>query len=145
MKKIILSLFFGIFFISANAQTWHTNFKEAKEIASKKHEPIVLVFQGSDWCAPCIKLDKQVWSTGEFKKYAKDHYVMLQADFPKKKDHQLPQEQMEQNEKLAEKYNPHGYFPLVVVMDENGKVLGQTGYKNVSVDEFIDILDSFKS
>lgn len=145
MKKIILSLLLGIFFISANAQDWHTNFKEAKEIASKEDKPIVLVFQGSDWCAPCIKLDKKVWSTDDFKNYAKDHYVLLQADFPKKKDHKLPEAQVSQNEKLAEKYNPRGYFPLVVVLDENGKVLGETGYRNMSPQEYIKLLDSFKS
>lgn len=145
MKKLFLSLVLGIFFLSANAQHWHTNFKEAKEIAVKDHKPIVLVFQGSDWCAPCIKLDKQVWSTDKFQQYAQDHYVLLQADFPKKKDHQLPEAQQAQNEQLAEKYNPNGFFPFVVVMDENGKVLGQTGYKNVSPEEYIKILDSFKS
>ena len=92
MKKSfysILLLFLTI--LPLTAQEWQTDFDTAKEIASKENRPIVLVFQGSDWCAPCIKLDKQVFSTETFQLYAKDHFVMLEADFPKKKKNALPQ------------------------------------------------------
>ena len=46
---------------------------------------------------------------------------------------------------LAESYNKNGYFPLVVVLDENGKVLGSTGYKKMKPSDYIKILESFKS
>ncbi len=145
MKKLFFALVLSFVAFFANAQEWETDMTKAQQKASEDNKPIVLVFQGSDWCAPCIKLDKQVWSTDEFQQYAKDHYVMLQADFPKKKEHQLSEEQTAKNEKLAEKYNPNGYFPFVVVMDKNGKILGQTGFKNISPKEYISLLNSFKS
>ncbi|MGB5431260.1 thioredoxin family protein, partial [Eudoraea sp.] len=44
------------------AQDWQTDFERAKEMAKSGNKPIILVFQGSDWCAPCIKLDQQIWS-----------------------------------------------------------------------------------
>ena len=28
---------------------------------------IIIVFSGSDWCAPCIKLDKNIWQSDAFK------------------------------------------------------------------------------
>ena len=143
MKKFQTLLILLLFPIFMNAQEWQTDINDAQEIAKNDHKNIVLVFQGSDWCAPCIKLSKQVWETEEFKDYASENYVMLQADFPKKKEHRLPENQQAKNEKLAEKYNPNGYFPFVVVLDENGKVLGQTGYKNVSANEYIAILNKF--
>lgn len=145
MKKAYLIPVF-ILFISIttlNAQEWETDFTMAKENASEKHLPIILVFQGSDWCAPCIKLDKEVWSTQEFQNYAKNHFVMLKADFPRKKKNTLPAEQEEQNKKLAETYNKNGFFPFVVVMNEKGKVLGETGYKKLSAPEYIELLSSF--
>lgn len=126
------------------AQEWQTDFSHAKEIASQENRKIILVFQGSDWCAPCIKLDKEIWSSQEFIEYSKDHYVMLKADFPRKTKNALPAEQQEKNNRLAEKYNSNGYFPLVVVLDENGKVLGETGYKKMEPGEYIAMLDSFK-
>ena len=101
----------------------------AKELALKHEKNIILVFQGSDWCAPCIKLDREVWSTKEFQQLAKDRFVMLKADFPRKKGNKLPEEQEARNKALAAKYNPKGYFPYVVVLDATGKVLGQAGYE----------------
>ena len=128
---------------SVFGQEWQTDFNKAQQIAQEKHRPIVLVFQGSDWCAPCIKLDREVWSTDEFKKYAKDHYVMLQADFPRKKQNALPENQAKANAKLAEQYNKNGIFPFVVVMDAQGKVKGETSYKKMNPTAYIQLLDSF--
>jgi len=144
MKKLILtSILFLITSFSINAQEWLTDFDQAKKFANKKNQNIILVFQGSDWCAPCIKLDKEVWSTDEFKNYAKEHYIMLQADFPRRKKNKLETPQQLKNNKLAEKYNKQGFFPHVVVLNKNGVVLGRTGYKKVSPTAYIKILNSF--
>ena len=86
MKKHILTLLVILLPLKGViAQEWQTDFTKAKEIASKESKNIVLVFQGSDWCAPCIKLDREIWSTSKFKELSKDHFIMLQADFPRKK------------------------------------------------------------
>lgn len=143
MKKIILILIAAFAFTSAFSQEWQIDFDTAKALASKKQKPIILVFQGSDWCAPCMKLEREVWSTEEFKSYAKDHYVMLQADFPKRKKNALPETQQAHNNALAEKYNSKGFFPFVVVLDANGKVLGETGYLKTTPKDYIKHLNSF--
>jgi thioredoxin-related protein len=125
------------------AQEWQYDWNSALNIAAKEDKPIVLVFQGSDWCSLCIRLDREVWSTEWFSNYAKSHYVMLSADFPRKKANALSQGQADNNAVLAEKYNVNGIFPLVVIFDKNGKILGQTGYKNASPEEYVTILNSF--
>lgn len=146
MKNILFLTSMLIFFTATlKAQEWQTDFARASEMASRDHKPIILVFQGSDWCAPCIKLDREVWSTETFKKYAREHFVMLRADFPRKSKNALPKVQQEANAKLAEAYNKNGVFPLVVVLDEKGNVLGKTSYKKLSPDEYITLLESFKS
>lgn len=142
MKNYISILFF--FTISVfYAQNWQTNFEEAKVIAQKENKNIVLIFSGSDWCAPCMKLEKNIWMSEVFKAEAEKNWVTYKADFPKKKANQLAPELTEQNKKLAEKYNKGGSFPLVVLLDPNGKVLGMTGFKNVSAEEYIQLLHSF--
>ncbi|MDC6389671.1 thioredoxin family protein [Maribacter sp. PR1] len=141
--KILLVAIFLMGINFSFAQEWKSDFNVAKEIAKKENKPIILVFQGSDWCAPCIKLDREVWSTEEFKKYAKGHYVMLQADFPRKKKNALPETQAKANAKLASLYNQRGIFPFVVVLDENGEVKGETSYKKMNPKEYINLLDSF--
>ena len=144
MKKLFLTFIFAFALINLQAQTWQTDLSTAEKIAHKENKEILLVFQGSDWCAPCIKLDREIWSTEEFKSYAKDHYVLLKADFPKRSKNALSEEQQKKNNKLAETYNQKGYFPFVVLLDPDGKVLGETGYKNMSPQEYIKLLDSFK-
>ncbi|MEH6760500.1 thioredoxin family protein [Maribacter arcticus] len=144
MKKyILLVLFIATGMGSSFAQEWQTDLSTAKKIAVSKDLPIVLVFQGSDWCAPCIKLDREVWSTDEFKTYAKNHYVMLQADFPRRKNNALSPEQKNKNKALAEKYNKNGIFPFVVVMNGDGEVFGETSYKKLAPKEYIDEMNSF--
>jgi thioredoxin-related protein len=144
MKKYILALVITLVGIGSTiAQDWQTDFMKARDLAEKKEVPIVLVFQGSDWCAPCIKLDREVWSTAEFKAYAKDHFVLLQADFPRRKSNALAPEQTDKNKALAEKYNRNGIFPFVVVMDKTGKVLGETSYKKLTPKGYIAELNAF--
>ncbi len=144
MKKILSIVIVVLATITAiNAQEWQTDLANAKEIASTENKPIILVFQGSDWCAPCIKLDREVWSTEVFKKHAKNNFVMLQADFPRKKKNALPDAQSKANAKLAELYNKNGIFPFVVVLDSTGKVLGETGYKKTTPEDYIKKLTAF--
>lgn len=144
MKHIILAaLLFFIINSTLSAQEWLTDITIAKEQAIQENKPIILVFQGSDWCAPCMKLDREIWSTDVFKNYSKEHYVLLQADFPRRKQNKLSQAQEEANNKLAEIYNKKGIFPFVVVLDSSGKILGETGYKKLSPEKYIESLNSF--
>lgn len=143
IKNFIIAVML-LSFTCGYCQNWITNIDEAKALAQKENKNIVLVFSGSDWCAPCIKLDKNIWATDTFKQEAASNWILLKADFPKKKANALPEEQQKQNAALSDKYNREGNFPLVVVIDGNGKTLGKTGYKNISPAEYIALLHSFE-
>lgn len=118
------------------SQNWQANYQKAAEQARTEQKAMVVVFSGSDWCAPCIKLDRAVWQSEAFAK-ASENWVIYKADFPKKKQNQLPNELRVQNEKLAEKYNSNGIFPLVVMIQADGKVMGQLSYEAISADDYI--------
>lgn len=141
MKKYSILLFIVLSFTTF-AQEWHLDIDQAKNVAQKENHKIILVFQGSDWCAPCIKLDKQVWSTEEFKAYAKTNFEMVQVDFPRRKKNRLSKEQQAKNNSLAATYNPRGIFPFVVLLNKKGEKIGETGYKRMSVKEYIHHLSS---
>jgi thioredoxin-related protein len=138
---LILFLFIGII---GNAQNWKSTFEEAKEQALNENKNILLVFSGSDWCAPCIKLDKTIWQSDAFKTVANEKWVIYKADFPKKKENTLPVELATTNKNLAEIYNKSGNFPLVILLNNLGSILGMSGYKNVSPTEYIQIIQSFE-
>lgn len=129
--------------VLGSAQNWESSFEEALSISQGNNKPIVLVFAGSDWCAPCIKMERDIWQSKAFVSYSNEHYVLYKADFPRKKANKLPLEIKEQNKKLAELYNPKGHFPLVAVLNSKAEVLGNTGFKKLSPDQYISLLNSF--
>lgn len=141
--KFIIGLVFFTFF--AYSQNWESNFENAKARAAKENKNMILVFSGSDWCAPCMKLDKVVWQSDIFKSDSEKNWVIYKADFPKKKANQLTEEKTKENKQLAEKYNIEGSFPLVVMFDKNAKVIAMTGYKNISAEDYVKLLHSFEN
>lgn len=141
MNKLVYALF--LFTSISFGQEWNTNFETAKAEATANNQHIILVFSGSDWCAPCMKLEREIWDTEAFKSYAKENYTLLKADFPRRKKNKLSKTLQSQNEQLAERYNPNGYFPLVVVLDKTGKQLGELGYKKTTPEAYIKLLNAF--
>ena len=126
------------------SQQWETNWNTASAKAEKNKQNIILVFSGSDWCGPCIKLDKEIWSTTEFQELSKGAFVMFRADFPRKSKNALTKDQQDQNNSLAEKYNQKGYFPYVVVLDSKAKVLGSLGYEKTTPEMYFKKLKAFE-
>jgi len=118
--------------------TWLTNFETAQARARSEKKLLLINFTGSDWCPPCIMLERQVFAQPEFKEYAAQHLVLLEVDFPRMKE--LPGDQQAANEQLAERYGIYG-FPTVVVLDPNGKTLGRLGYRPGGPRDFIAALE----
>ena len=141
MQKLLF-LFLFIFSMNVKAQNWNFNYEKSLELASQESKNIILVFSGSDWCGPCIKLDNEIFQSVDFINYANKNWVLLKADFPKKKNNKLSKEQQNHNDMLAEKYK--ATFPLIVVLDSKGNVLGKSGYKKYSPKEFIEHLVNFE-
>lgn len=120
MKIIFLSLF-SLFCMGTSP--WLHSLEEAQKTAQEKHKCILLNFSGSDWCGPCIRLHQEIFDSPAFEAFATEQLVLLQADFPRKKQHQLPKEQQAANDRLAEKYNQAGNFPSTILLNADGKVI----------------------
>ena len=119
MKAFIITGFF-LLQISSN---WLTNFNEAKKESVQKHELILLNFSGSDWCSSCIRLHREMFESNVFKNYADSNLVLINADFPRLNKNQLSKALQNQNDSLADKYNPNGKFPYTLLLNADGKVL----------------------
>ena len=119
------------------AGDWGDDFEAAKATAAKEKKPILLDFTGSDWCGWCIKLDKEVFSKKEFKEYAKENLILVTVDFP----HEARQSKKlkEANEALSKKYNVEG-FPTIILVDAEGKKLGETGYQEGGPAKYVEHL-----
>lgn len=129
LKKICAVLVLGALALSqpafAGDSEWLTSFEKAKAASKKSGKPILVDFTGSDWCGWCIKLNKEVFSTKEFKDWAKQNVILLELDFPRKKAQ--ADELKKQNRALAQQYGVRGY-PTILFLDHEGKKLGKSGY-----------------
>ncbi|NQW36072.1 MAG: thioredoxin family protein [Flavobacteriales bacterium] len=134
MKKLSTLALFLIGFSAVAQITSVTNLNEAKSIATLENKTIMIVFSGSDWCVPCMRLEKEILSQPEFENFEAKKIVLLKADFPTRSKNKklISQAQQDYNAKLFEKYNPKGIFPLVVLLNSDAKVIAETGYKNMS-------------
>ncbi len=138
--KVVLVL---LLMIGSVSNEWLTNFDVAKERARQENKHILLNFSGSDWCAPCIKMKKEVFESEIFISKSQTQLVLVRADFPRSKKNQLSPEQIKHNEALAEKYNPDGKFPFTLLLDANGSVVKEwDGYVFGSQDKFMAELDN---
>jgi thioredoxin-related protein len=100
--------------------TWLHDYNKAQEEAKANHKLLFLNFTGSDWCGWCIKFDKDVFSQPQFKDYAREHLVLVELDFPRRKSQ--PTEVRKQNVNLAQQYEVLG-FPTIVVLNSDGQKL----------------------
>ena len=88
-----------------------------------------MVFSGSDWCKPCIKLRKEVFDqegiSWNMQMIISFCFISI---FPATKKTALNKELRDHHDSMAEKFNPRGEFPLVLVLDQKGEKIAKTGY-----------------
>ena len=139
MKKILF-LLLTVFSISCGlvsnneepTKLWLTDVNQALELSKETGKPVFAFFTGKEWCSWCKKLERQILSKETFISYAKENLILLELDFPRGKRN-LPQEQIN----LARKFRIQGY-PTVIVMDGETNLLGQTGYENLTAQQYVD-------
>lgn len=135
--KHILTVFLLSISLSSFSQevkTLQNSLSKAKE----EHKKVLFFFSGSDWCSPCVKFKRKYIDSEDFIAFASSNLILFNADFPRQKKNALSKEQISENEKLAEKYNPNGQFPLIILLDENGKTVTKwEELPNETVAEFI--------
>lgn len=132
-SKIIISLFLLVStFSNAQELVWHTDANKAIAESNKSKKPLLLFFTGSDWCGWCIRLQQEVFTQADFKKWAKDNVVLLELDFPRRtaQDDILKM----QNAQIQQVFGVRGYPTIwfVNAQLENEKInftqLGSVGY-----------------
>ena len=136
MKKILVIAFLTLTSMSMQAQeelTWHTDMSKATDISIKENKPMFLFFTGSDWCGWCIRLQKEVFKTPEFIKWAKDNVVLVELDFPRKNNQ--TDAVKAQNAQLQQQLQVNGYPTVWFVSATktaeakiNLNALGSSGY-----------------
>jgi thioredoxin-related protein len=143
MKKMMLGLVAGLALLQAGAAELQsmTDLPKAQARAKAENKLVMMDFTGSDWCGWCIKLNKEVFSQPEFAEYAEKNLILVEVDFPNHK--KQTDELKAANQALQTKYKIEGY-PTIIVLNENGKKVGQLGYEDGGPKPFIEKLRALK-
>lgn len=126
---------------------WLHDYEAAKKQAKEENKPILINFTGTDWCGWCIKIEKEIFSKDEFKAYAKENLILMEVDFPEKKENKAKQtaEVKAQNKKLDKEFKIEGY-PTIFLIDAEGKKLSEDiGYREGGASAYVDHLKELLS
>ena len=115
-------------FRSGDKALWLSDYESAITASKESGKPVLMVFSGSDWCRPCIRLRKTVLEPQVFQEFAEDNLILLEVDFPRSRKNRLTKKQLQHNETLAERYNPAGLFPLILLLNSNEELIGKTDH-----------------
>ena len=83
MMKTIFSAILVLLFIQSGFSQelkMETDWDKAQEFAQSQGRNILVILTGSNWCAPCKKMEQNVLSTTEFKEYANKNLIIFLVD-----------------------------------------------------------------
>jgi thiol-disulfide isomerase/thioredoxin len=114
---------------------WETDVDAAITLAKKEQKAVMIEFTGSDWCPPCIMMEKEVFSKEEFVKKASEDFILVYVDFPRG-----DKELAEKNKPIGERFEITGY-PTVILLDSEGEEFDRFSASSFpEVDKFLNKL-----
>ncbi|MDB6027682.1 MAG: thioredoxin [Verrucomicrobiales bacterium] len=124
MKALLIFTIIA-FSLRTSAAPWLTDLPTAMKIAREERKTVLLDFTGSDWCPACKMMKVEVFDKPEFHRFADANLVLVEVDFPKAKTLSLAQH--EANNYLMKRFGVE-IFPTIILLDEDDKYRGKTGY-----------------
>ena len=113
---------------------WMT-IEKAYELTQKEENPKkIFIDVYTDWCGWCKKLQREVFFTPEFQKWANENVVLMELDFPRRTP--VTPELKKQNGELQQMFGVRGYPTIWFVNpslnaetnEVNFGKIGKTGY-----------------
>ena len=95
-----------------------TDWNKAKELAQKENKQILIILTGSEWCAPCKKMDKRVIENPKFQKYAEEKLIVFLIDLPGG-GLILNSKVYQDYQRFQKKYQTNS-LPSLILTDKNG-------------------------
>ncbi len=145
MKVVLFCFLISCLGVTLSGQTEEPplDYSSAVTIAEEQDKVVMMIFAGSDWCKPCIRLREEVLTSEDFISYAGKHLVLLELDFPYRKKNQLSKERTSHNARLADRFNKEGIFPRIVLLDAQEQLVGQIqNTQNLDPKAFIRLINT---
>ena len=122
---------------------WMPDYAAAQAKAKAENKDLFINFTGSDWCGWCIKLDKEVFSQGDFATKASEKFVFVFLDFPRSPELQAKVVDVKLRDELKTRYGVQG-FPTVMLTFADGTPYATTGYQEGGPDAYMEHLTELR-
>ncbi len=123
----------------AHSVEWTQDYEEALAEAKESDRPLLVLFTGSDWCPPCIQIERNVLRSEEFAAFASENVVLMKADFLRRSPQ--PDEIVEQNTALSRQYPVQGFPTVILIEPDSGDVIGaNVGYSGAPASAYVEDL-----
>ncbi|MEM6299802.1 MAG: thioredoxin family protein [Bacteroidota bacterium] len=124
MKNLPLLFILCLFYHASSAQhdlNMLTDWEEAKAAAQTEDKPILVILTGSNWCKPCMKMEREVFGDQEFQRWSKEHLVLFLIDVRTVNGSiQAESEEWKNYNTFKERYKAQT-LPALILTDGNGK------------------------
>ena len=142
IKRLFLLIVLLFFLPKSNAQQWHTDLQFGLKEAAQLNKKVLLFFSVPERCDVCNKLERNIFKSQEFIEFASENYVLVKIDFSYEAQ-ELTKDQLEKNLLIVEKYNKDGFFPHVVVLNKEAKVIKKMEvYTRETPEQYLSLLKS---
>ncbi len=116
---------------------WTTNLESALALAKQNKKFVMAQFTGSDWCPPCIMMQKAVFSKSSFTRLVPKKFILVKIDIPRSN-----KAMSLKNGKVMRNYNVTG-VPTILLFGDDGKEFSRFGASQYpTVEGFIDKLSA---
>ncbi len=106
---------------------WEPFYKDALKRAKKERKPVLIYFKGSDWCAPCKIIEKELFPTERFQKMAESSLILLEVDIPRDMT-LLSTDKLRDNLIVQDKYRVKSFPTFLFVNHRGRKIAEKKGY-----------------
>ncbi len=116
---------------------WITNLERALAVAKQNKKFVMAQFTGSDWCPPCMMMQKAVFSKSSFTRLVPKKFILVKIDIPRSN-----KAMSVKNGKVMKNYNVTG-VPTILLFGDDGKEFSRfSASQYPTVEGFIDKLSA---
>jgi thioredoxin-related protein len=140
IKRLFLLIVLLFFLPKSNAQQWHSDLQFGLKEAAQQNKKVLLFFSVPERCDVCNKLEQNIFKSPEFIEFASENYILVKIDFSYEAQ-ELTKDQLEKNLLIVEKYNKDGFFPHVVVLNKEAKIIKKMEvYTSETPEQYLSLL-----
>ncbi len=118
LKTKLITLFLLLLVTISYCQKKYDDLEIAKKEAEVSNKNILIILTGSDWCKPCIKMEKNVIENNEFIEYANQNLILFEINLPRHLDYDS--KIVKNYIYLRDKYQTNS-LPSLILVNSEGK------------------------